>query len=70
MSTSTTPLTTADPDTPPGRSPLISWLAVLSVTTGIFSVVTTEILPTHALGATRPPPATRTSRSSPCPVIS
>ncbi|MFF2942144.1 MFS transporter [Streptomyces niveus] len=46
MSTSTTtPLTTADPDTPHGRSPLISWLAVLSVTTGIFSVVTTEILP-------------------------
>ncbi|MFF3158080.1 MFS transporter [Streptomyces sp. NPDC057910] len=27
------------------RSPLLSWLAVLSVTMGIFSIVTTEILP-------------------------
>lgn len=46
MSTSTTDhTTTIDSDPPHGRSPLISWLAVLSVTTGIFSVVTTEILP-------------------------
>jgi predicted MFS family arabinose efflux permease len=28
-----------------GRSPLISWLAVISVMLGIFSIVTTEILP-------------------------
>jgi predicted MFS family arabinose efflux permease len=27
------------------RSPLIGWLAVLSVALGIFSIVTTEILP-------------------------
>lgn len=27
------------------RSPLISWLAVVSVMMGIFSIVTTEILP-------------------------
>ncbi|MEU3460507.1 MFS transporter [Streptomyces sp. NPDC006733] len=30
---------------PPGRPPLVHWLAVLSVTLGIFSIVTTEILP-------------------------
>ncbi|WP_078862614.1 MFS transporter [Streptomyces sp. NRRL F-5123] len=29
----------------PPRSPLIGWLAVVSVTLGIFSIVTTEILP-------------------------
>ncbi|MGM0349520.1 MFS transporter [Streptomyces sp. Adlamb9] len=29
----------------PTRSPLVGWLAVVSVTLGIFSIVTTEILP-------------------------
>src|SRR3954454_8210740 len=29
----------------PARSPMIEWLAVLSVMLGIFSIVTTEILP-------------------------
>ncbi|MEU3607832.1 MFS transporter [Streptomyces sp. NPDC035033] len=29
----------------PDRSPLVSWLAVIAVTAGIFSIVTTEILP-------------------------
>ncbi|WP_405607816.1 MFS transporter [Streptomyces sp. NBC_01508] len=45
--TNTSTATTAgnDSDVPHGRSPLVSWLAVLSVMTGIFSVVTTEILP-------------------------
>ncbi|MFI8326776.1 MFS transporter [Streptomyces sp. NPDC085529] len=39
--------TSSPPSTPvpPDRSPLLSWLAVLSVTAGIFSIVTTEILP-------------------------
>ncbi|WP_440582015.1 MFS transporter [Streptomyces flavofungini] len=33
-------------DTPlPTRSPLVGWLAVTSVTLGLFSIVTTEILP-------------------------
>jgi predicted MFS family arabinose efflux permease len=31
--------------TRPSRSPLTSWLAVVSVMTGIFAIVTTEILP-------------------------
>src|SRR3954453_15133754 len=29
----------------PARSPIIEWVAVLSVMMGIFSIVTTEILP-------------------------
>ena len=38
--------TTSTPDSiVPTRSPLVGWLAVLSVMTGIFSIVTTEILP-------------------------
>ncbi|MGC0378694.1 MFS transporter [Streptomyces sp. SAI-229] len=43
MSTATT--TSARSPAPPDRSPLISWLAVISVMLGIFSIVTTEILP-------------------------
>ncbi|MEU7470603.1 MFS transporter [Streptomyces sp. NPDC044984] len=43
MSTATT--TSARSPVPPDRSPLISWLAVISVMLGIFSIVTTEILP-------------------------
>ncbi|MFD3655203.1 MFS transporter [Streptomyces sp. NPDC058620] len=34
-----------DSPAPPARSPLVSWLAVISVMLGIFSIVTTEILP-------------------------
>lgn len=39
--------TTTSIDSPswPTRSPLVSWLAVISVMLGIFSIVTTEILP-------------------------
>ena len=38
--------TTSTPDSiVPTRSPLVGWLAVLSVMMGIFSIVTTEILP-------------------------
>lgn len=33
------------PAEPPTRSPLLSWLAVIAVMLGIFSIVTTEILP-------------------------
>ncbi|MET8570125.1 MFS transporter [Streptomyces sp. NPDC004783] len=43
MSTATTPA--ARPLAPSDRSPLVSWLAVVAVTLGIFSIVTTEILP-------------------------
>ncbi|MYU53576.1 MFS transporter [Streptomyces sp. SID7805] len=43
MSTATT--TSIEPSAPPARSPLVSWLAVISVMAGIFSIVTTEILP-------------------------
>ncbi|WP_411084672.1 MFS transporter [Streptomyces sp. cmx-18-6] len=43
MSTATT--TSIDSTDPPTRSPLVSWLAVISVMLGIFSIVTTEILP-------------------------
>ncbi|WP_329402692.1 MFS transporter [Streptomyces virginiae] len=43
MSTATT--TSIDPPVLPTRSPLASWLAVISVMLGIFSIVTTEILP-------------------------
>ncbi|MBM7440526.1 MFS transporter [Streptomyces sp. HB132] len=43
MSTATT--TSIDPAELPARSPLVSWLAVISVMLGIFSIVTTEILP-------------------------
>lgn len=43
MSTSTT--TSIDSPSLPARSPLVSWLAVISVMLGIFSIVTTEILP-------------------------
>ncbi|MER7701144.1 MFS transporter [Streptomyces sp. NPDC096095] len=43
MSTATT--TSIDSAEPPTRSPLVSWLAVISVMLGIFSIVTTEILP-------------------------
>ncbi|MFG2497892.1 MFS transporter [Streptomyces sp. NPDC048441] len=42
------PTTSASPGNPaalPTRSPLVGWLAVLSLTMGIFSIVTTEILP-------------------------
>lgn len=39
----TTPAPT--PLAAPERPPLVSWLAVLSVTLGIFAIVTTEILP-------------------------
>ncbi|MFE6307426.1 MFS transporter [Nocardiopsis sp. NPDC057823] len=40
----TTPLAPGPPAAPE-RPPLLSWLAVLSVTLGIFAIVTTEILP-------------------------
>ncbi|MFF2927673.1 MFS transporter [Streptomyces celluloflavus] len=43
MSTVTT--TSIEPSAPPARSPLVSWLAVISVMAGIFAIVTTEILP-------------------------
>lgn len=43
MSTATT--ASIDSTEPPTRSPLVSWLAVISVMLGIFSIVTTEILP-------------------------
>ncbi|MFF2324866.1 MULTISPECIES: MFS transporter [unclassified Streptomyces] len=43
MSTATT--TSIGPAELPTRSPLVSWLAVISVMLGIFSIVTTEILP-------------------------
>ncbi|MFB7032287.1 MULTISPECIES: MFS transporter [unclassified Streptomyces] len=43
MSTATTPSVQAP--APSDRSPLVSWLAVISVMLGIFSIVTTEILP-------------------------
>jgi predicted MFS family arabinose efflux permease len=36
---------TATPTAPAGRSPVASWLAVVSVMMGIFSIVTTEIMP-------------------------
>ncbi|KOU42886.1 MFS transporter [Streptomyces sp. WM6378] len=43
---SSTAITTSDEvSAPPTRSALMSWLAVLSVMLGIFSIVTTEILP-------------------------
>ncbi|MEU7540141.1 MFS transporter, partial [Streptomyces narbonensis] len=44
MSTATT-RSTSPSALPPDRSPLRSWLAVVSVMLGIFSIVTTEILP-------------------------
>ncbi|MET9373613.1 MFS transporter [Streptomyces sp. NPDC002992] len=43
MSTATT--TSIDSPSLPARSPVVSWLAVISVMLGIFSIVTTEILP-------------------------
>ncbi|MGW6392554.1 MFS transporter [Streptomyces sp. NPDC055103] len=43
MSTATT--TSIDSPSLPARSRLVSWLAVISVMLGIFSIVTTEILP-------------------------
>ncbi|MEV7238632.1 MFS transporter [Streptomyces sp. NPDC051020] len=43
MSTATTAAVQAP--APPDRSALVSWLAVISVMLGIFSIVTTEILP-------------------------
>ncbi|MFB7592819.1 MFS transporter [Streptomyces sp. NPDC056169] len=43
MSTATT--TSVPSPAPPDRSALVSWLAVISVMLGIFSIVTTEILP-------------------------
>ncbi|MEU9859770.1 MFS transporter [Streptomyces sp. NPDC047971] len=43
MSTATAPSVTSPSS--PDRSPLVSWLAVMSVMLGIFSIVTTEILP-------------------------
>ncbi|MEV5983555.1 MFS transporter [Streptomyces sp. NPDC052051] len=43
--TSTDTATTYDGVGLPARSPLIGWLAVVSVMLGIFSIVTTEILP-------------------------
>lgn len=43
MSTATN--TSIDSPSLPARSPLVSWLAVISVMLGIFSIVTTEILP-------------------------
>ncbi|MEV8626211.1 MFS transporter [Streptomyces sp. NPDC051079] len=43
MSAATTPSVQAP--APPDRPSLISWLAVISVMLGIFSIVTTEILP-------------------------
>ncbi|MFC9588840.1 MFS transporter [Streptomyces sp. NPDC056944] len=43
MSTATAP--SVPSPAPPDRSPVVSWLAVISVMLGIFSIVTTEILP-------------------------
>ncbi|MFB7340344.1 MFS transporter [Streptomyces hydrogenans] len=43
MSTATT--TSVRSPASPGRSPFVSWLAVIAVMLGIFSIVTTEILP-------------------------
>ena len=43
MSTATNP--SVQSPASPDRSPFISWLAVISVMLGIFSIVTTEILP-------------------------
>ncbi|MFE6962995.1 MFS transporter [Streptomyces sp. NPDC057696] len=43
MSTATT--ASVHSPAPPNRSALVSWLAVISVMLGIFSIVTTEILP-------------------------
>jgi predicted MFS family arabinose efflux permease len=40
---------TAPTTVAPSRSPLVSWLAVTSVMMGIFSIVTTEILPIGVL---------------------
>ncbi|WP_078859619.1 MFS transporter [Streptomyces rubellomurinus] len=45
MTSTTTALPRPDGTSPPPRSPLVEWLAVLSVMLGIFSIVTTEILP-------------------------
>lgn len=45
MSSSTAINASSEPSAPPAPSPLLSWLAVLSVMLGIFSIVTTEILP-------------------------
>ncbi|MFJ4579319.1 MFS transporter [Streptomyces echinatus] len=45
MPSSTTATTRPGAPGPPARSPLVGWLAVVSVTLGIFSIVTTEILP-------------------------
>ncbi|MEU3843669.1 MFS transporter [Streptomyces sp. NPDC028635] len=42
---STTTTTRSGDTGPPARSPLFGWLAVASVTLGLFSIVTTEILP-------------------------
>ncbi|WP_435813425.1 MFS transporter [Streptomyces zhihengii] len=42
---STHPTHPAESAGPPDRSPLVSWLAVVAVMLGIFSIVTTEILP-------------------------
>ncbi|WP_129669142.1 MFS transporter [Phytoactinopolyspora endophytica] len=53
--TSTTTSNTADPAAPtdpaPVRSPLVGWLAVVTVMMGIFAIVTTEILPIGVLTA-------------------
>ncbi|MFE9508514.1 MFS transporter [Streptomyces anthocyanicus] len=43
MPTATT--TSIDSPSLPAQSPLVSWLAVISVMLGIFSIITTEILP-------------------------
>ncbi|MFC8453803.1 MFS transporter [Kitasatospora sp. NPDC057223] len=40
-----TATTTLESTSPPVRSPLVGWLAATSVMMGIFSIVTTEILP-------------------------
>ncbi|MFD0419964.1 MFS transporter [Streptomyces sp. NPDC127108] len=43
--------TTAEPSRAKPRSPLVGWLAVLSVTAGLFAIVTVEILPIGLLPA-------------------
>ncbi|MFJ9849359.1 MFS transporter [Streptomyces sp. NPDC101150] len=45
------PAVTAPTDTSAARGPLVSWLAVTALTLGIFSIVTTEILPIGLLTA-------------------
>lgn len=50
-----TTVETGVPAAAPGRSPVKGWLAVMAVTLGIFSLMTSELLPVGLLTPSVPP---------------